>query len=814
MSISDTILVLAALLTLALFVAGLTKKLPIPFTVFLVVLGLGLRQGAVVVPQLKVFASFSLTPELVFFVFLPALVFESALNLDAKQLLKDVAPIMALAVPALLLSTGVVGLGVWWALDMPLSGALLFGALISATDPVAVVALFKELGVPIRLMTLVEGESLFNDATAIVLFHLLLAFALGGESTASIGVASAAGEFVRVFIGGIFVGTTLGFGLSELTRRVTTQPVAIVVMSIVLAYASFTVAEHALHVSGVMATVAAGITFGLFSLTRMAPEVIHFLREVWEVQAFICNALLFLMVGLSVNLQDLADAIVPIIVCSSLVITARALSVYSLVPVATRMFRLPKVDWGERHIMWWGGLKGGLAVAIVLSIPNELEGKQFYVTITLGVVLMTLLVNAPTIRPLIRFLGIDQLTEHERHELQGGWRLVQGAATQSFRKFESNGVLSTEGCVSFRRSLETAFEAQTTESSLQTTPSWAFLEALRVEQEELDELYHQGFLEELSYLDMRADLVRQRELWQLGKNGLMRSRKDLVSRLELRLLSFFRESNLMAPLITRYQRFRLSHRLQRALAGILTAEATIRFLNSVDYRDELRRPVLQEYQERVRRRRSTAKAIENSFETFYVEFQKRFFQRSALIHARNQLQASLMHGEIGAKAFAVIDGDIDQALGAVKELPLAVSSWTATELIERVPLFANLPPDAMLRLVRASHQVVYLEGDVVIQSGERGNALYLVLQGLVAVFKKQLALDEKIAELGAGDFFGESALLSNEPRSATVQAVTATTLLRLTRKDVLRVAESFPDFKEELEGAWERRSCTEFVNEE
>ncbi|NNL99557.1 MAG: hypothetical protein HKO62_02320, partial [Gammaproteobacteria bacterium] len=184
MPLADTILLMMALLAIAMVALALARNLPIPYTVFLVLIGMLLHYGAVRVDALAPLADVGLTPDLVFFVFLPALIFESALNLDARQLLKDIAPILALSVPALLISIAIIGVGISMLLGTPLPLALTFGALIAATDPVAVIALFKELGAPNRLTVLVEGESLFNDATAIVVFHILLGIALAGEFSA------------------------------------------------------------------------------------------------------------------------------------------------------------------------------------------------------------------------------------------------------------------------------------------------------------------------------------------------------------------------------------------------------------------------------------------------------------------------------------------------------------------------------------------------------------------------------------------------------------------------------------------------------
>jgi len=180
--LSEAILIIMGLLTVAMLAAGVCRNLPIPYTVFLVIIGIVLGTFARNEESMSVLLDFQLTPDIVLFLFLPALLFESAFNLNARQLVRDLIPVLILAIPALLISTTFIAVGLWFFLEVPLTLALLFGALISATDPVAVISLFKELGAPERLTILVEGESLLNDATAIVVFKIILLFALSGAA--------------------------------------------------------------------------------------------------------------------------------------------------------------------------------------------------------------------------------------------------------------------------------------------------------------------------------------------------------------------------------------------------------------------------------------------------------------------------------------------------------------------------------------------------------------------------------------------------------------------------------------------------------
>jgi NhaP-type Na+/H+ and K+/H+ antiporter len=213
-------------------------------------------------------------------------------------------------------------------------------------------------------------------------------------------------------------GSLLGFATCELLYRINANLTVILTTSIIIAYASFVVAEHLLHVSGVMAVVGSAIALKLFGVSRFRQDATHSISETWEVIALSCNSLLFLMVGLSVNTEDITSKIGPVLIAIGLVLTARAMSVYSLVPLTVRLFRLPHVTRAERHIMWWGGLKGGLAIAVVLSIPADLPERQFLFDLTIGVVLFTLLISAPTIKPLMEHLGMNRLSDGENLELR------------------------------------------------------------------------------------------------------------------------------------------------------------------------------------------------------------------------------------------------------------------------------------------------------------------------------------------------------------------------------------------------------------
>ena len=813
MPLSESVLVIIGLLTLAIVAAGLFRNLPIPYTVLLVVLGLGLGELANVWPAISILQEFRLQPDLVFFGFLPALIFESGFNLNARQLIKDLVPVLVLAVPALLISTLLVGWGLSIVLGVPIMLALVFGALISATDPVAVVALFKELGAPLRLNVLVEGEALLNDATAIVVFGILLSMAVAGTQLEFSSTALAVVDFFRVFVGGALVGLAVGFVLSELLHLLRTGTSGILVISIVMAYSSFILAEHVLHVSGVMASASAALTLGVYGVTRVSSEATQAIGETWELIALVANSLLFLLVGLSVDPIALALRADVIAIAVLLVLIARAATIYSLVPATTRLFRLPRISMGERHIMWWGGLKGGLAIAIVLSIPETLAGRDMLLDMTLGVVLFTLLVNAPTIRPFMVKLGLNRLTEEEQSELKQTLTDARQRAEETLERFQQSGILSRAEQHRVNRQIEETLESDLPEIGHQQFIRHVHLEALKVEQGVLDELYEIGVIAQYTYLDMRSNIQRDREARRVvaaAENETAAKGFNLFLKLEMSMLRRLREKDWASGLLARYQSVRLAQRFQHSIAGILTSMSVLEMLDSRDDLDAKQKgEIAKPYEQRLSHRRRRVDLLRSEFPTFYERFVTRLCARAAFNSAARKADQDYGSGAIGAKALTSVERWIHEALCDLPPISEALPTLSPAELINLVPLFSELSEHALASLAARARSVTFLPGDTVIGQHERGDALYVITRGRVSVQRKEIGGSEiKLAELCDGEFFGETALLGDQVRTATVKATATTTLLRLSRRDVLALAKENSEVERRLEDAKSARGAS------
>jgi len=808
MPLSEIMLVLMGLLTVSMMAAAICNYIPVPYTVFLVILGMFLGSLARQDIGLNFLLDFQLTPDLVLYLFLPVLIFESAINLDARSLMKDIAPILVLAIPALVISTTIVGLGLWFIEDFNIIYALIFGALISATDPVAVISLFKELGAPHRLTVLVEGESLLNDATAIVLFNILLGISIWGQ----FGVFDfyvAVAEFLKVFFGGLGVGIIIGIVTSELLNRIHANISGYLIMSIVVAYSSFAISEHIMHLSGVMAVVSSAITLGLLGANRIPQREKETVDETWDILALVCNSLLFLLVGLSVDVSLLFSHLDTIFVAIVLVLVARAAGIYTLVPSAVSIFKLPNISMREKHIMWWGGLKGGLAIAIVLSIPTTMPGRETLIYVTLGVVIFSLLVNASTVRPLMRKLGFDKFTDQEEIELQHGLKQSFSQAENILKIFKKANIIPRSTKKIIQEKTKKIFEVSESTSDTYTKTHYVKVTALRMEMKELKYLYDIGFLQYYTYMNMKILLQRESDNLELNekknaeKNATIKQSPFI--RLEKSIIKQLREHDFASSFLSRYQYLRFSQTLQRNIAGLLICKKVMEKIDSLDdVEGEIKKNIINQYKQRHDRRKKRLEDISANFPEFYERYETRLFEKVSLNAADFFIREAYNNSEFGTKIFVNIKKRIDDAINELPKITDSIPVLQPREMIAMVPLLQGLSDKLIDQLSNRAKELTFLQGDLVIEQGEKGDSLYIINHGELTIYKTE-HIDKPIAELKSGDFFGEMALLGEQVRTANVKVNKPTSLLRLTRKDVLLMAENEPELKNRLERAIEER---------
>ena len=483
------------LLLIASLVAIFVRRLHIPYTVALVLAGLFLTTQS----PLK----FELTPELILALFVPPLVFEAAFHLNLTELRRNLTSILMLAVPGVLITTLIVGGIVSFGTGIAFPLALVFGSLVAATDPVAVVSLFRLLGVPKRLSVLVEGESLLNDGTALVLFNLMLAIVITGEFNLFNGVL----EFFKVSIGGVILGLALGWVASRIIARIDDYLIEIT-LTTVLAYGAYLLAEQ-LGFSGVLAVVAAGLISGNLGPQGMSPTTRIVLYNFWEYITFLVNSLVFLLIGLDVDLFALAQSWQSILWAIGAILVARVVVVYGLGWITNRVSEPISLRW--RHVIAWGGLRGALSLALALSLPVTLGNDRLLLrTMAFGVALFTLLVQATTMKPLIRKLGIITTTEvqveyEQRHARLNALRAAESHVERRYRE----GLISAPAWDRIRPKLkaQSAILADSVRQLLRSEP--------QLESEEL-ELARREILraQRSAYLGMRGDGVISEDVFE------------------------------------------------------------------------------------------------------------------------------------------------------------------------------------------------------------------------------------------------------------------------------------------------------------
>jgi len=392
----DAIRAVVAMLSVAALAALVVARLRIPYSVTLVVLGL---IAGVLLPR----GTIQVTPELVLLVLVPGLVFEAALRLDLEHLRRTFGWIVLLAAPGVVISAVIVAFVLQAGIGLRFELGMVVGAMVAATDPVAVIATFRRLGVPRRLATLVEGESLANDGTALVLFAATVT-AISGHAS----VAETAQEVIVAVAASIGIGLVAGWLASRLIAMVEDHAIELT-LSIAAAYGTYLLADG-LGQSGIIATVVAGVVIGTHGrAVGLSPRALEALDVVWELIAFLLTAFAFLLVGLAISVSDLingADAILWGVIG---VIVARVVVVYGLVGGSARVIgeraHWPKPPIAWLHVMFWAGLRGAVAVAMALSLPADFPQRALLQEVTFGVVLFTLFVQGTTAELVVAKTG-------------------------------------------------------------------------------------------------------------------------------------------------------------------------------------------------------------------------------------------------------------------------------------------------------------------------------------------------------------------------------------------------------------------------
>ena len=811
------------LLLIATVVLAVTRRLKLPFTVVLVVVGIGLSALSVAYPHvLPALRNLEISSSLIFYVFLPTLIFEAAFNLDARQLRENLGSVLILAGPGLMLSTMIIGLIVAMVTPIPFTPSLLLGAILSATDPVAVVAVFRRVGAPQRLRVLVEGESLFNDATSIVLARILLGVILAG--TVSDGViAKGAINFVVVSVGGLGVGWLLGLLTGYALGTVEDHFIEIT-LTTVLAYVSYLLAEQVLQVSGVMATIAAGITIGGWGRMKVSYAVRDYLEHFWEYIAFVANALIFLMVGLHVDLVALWVTLGLLFWVVVALLVSRAAVIYGLMPLVQRLPRAEPMNRAYQAVIFWGGLRGAIALAIAMSLP-PFEHREVFIALAMGAVLFTLLVQGLSIEPLVRLLGLDSPLVGERlARLEGDFTAKQRAMDRLPELLSSgfcSGAVAIRLQVQYEKKLDgikAAIEAlhraelddDDTQRALLSLRGLAEEHSLYVDMFNKGQLSERAFRELLLTLQLHIDAVRG-----TGEYQDVQPRRSFQHRLEEVAL---RVSNMvvsLAPLAERLHLNRLAMDYEMAGARCQSSRRVLDVLDTLARVESMPWYLVDTVRRRYQKVYETTQYALDQMAEHYPEFinemQTRLARRLLLVAEVEAIAQQTEHGTLPAPIAERMEAEISRELRSLKGHNVTELTLEPIELIQRMPCFQDISLEDLANIaVRIDVQVVPAR-QVIIRQGERGDDMYVIAHGVVRVSREAQGMSRDLATLMAGEFFGEVALLSQEPHMATVTTVTPCTLYKLHRDDLNVAMATQPAIRKALEEEGRKRIAMHYA---
>ncbi|HVI90610.1 MAG TPA: cation:proton antiporter [Dongiaceae bacterium] len=807
------------LLAVTSLLPALASRLRLPYSVLLAIAGCGLGILATLRPIahrpvlddfIAALQQFNISAETFLYVFVPTLLFETALTINVRRLMDDIAPVMTMAVLAVVICTFVGGYALAAISPYGLTACLMLGAIVATTDPAAVVAIFREIGAPRRLSLLVEGESLLNDAAAIALYILLLDALLAGSP---INGWSAVSTFLFSFFGGALAGYIMGQITCLLFALVRGWSTAEITLTISLAYLSFLLPEHYLHVSGVVACVAAGLTIGSVGRTRMAPKTYEQLDGAWGQLGFWANSLIFLLAAMLIphTLRDLTGLdIVLILVLYVASLAARALVVFAILPLMRKLNRGGDIGNGMKTVMWWGGLRGAVSLALALAVtenPSIDEGvRKFVATTVTGFVLLTLFINGTSLRFVMQALGLNRLTPLQRAIKDRALDMSATEIRDRLAEIAERERIDPEVGTAIAKVYDTVILQAGKEGAPAAAPDMPALGTADLARVGLSVLSLQE--DERYFSNLKAQITtRQIAEALMGQNGHLRD--------ELRAGGIAAYRAALTENLQLTWRFRLALRLQQwtGISQPLASALADRFEILLNQRivvvdlvtfcrtrlapllgPEAAKTVGDITSDRLVAISAALQALKLQYPDYARELQRRYLGRIARQLELDSYEELSQQAMIGGEVLSELQQGVRQRWGGLDGRPALDTELTAPQLIARVPIFQNLSSEAQSRIARLLKPRLLVPDEVVVRAGERGDAMYFVASGAVAV-----KLPGRSIELGSGTFFGELALLTGQRRNADVVALGFCKLLGLSSRDLQALMERDEQIRSSIE---------------
>lgn len=815
------VLGLAGLLALVCLLTPVASALRLPFS--LVVVMVGALLGYVIhyhqwAPPwlgnyLVTLRDFELPAGTILVVFLPILLFDSAVSMNVRGLIKDIGPIMLMAVVAVFICTMLVGLSVNYFTTFGLAVCFLLAAVIATTDPAAVVDIFAQVGAPRRLTTIVEGESLLNDAAALALYSVMLALVVGQAQTVPTAGAILL-NFAHLLIGGAVCGFLIGRFVCTLSLMLRGWPTAEISLTIAAAYVAYIIPEHYLDVSGVVSTVVCGLVVSSIGHTRLTPATYLAMQQSWSQYGFWASSLVFLIAAMMIpRLMEHAQwhHLVVVAVMFGAALVARLTTVFGLMPLLSIFPGSgAKVSWRYKAVISWGGLRGALSLALALAVTenkyvDESIGTFVAVCVT-GFVLSTMVIHGLTLRPLISFLGLNKLSNQER-----ALRNQALALTLTELDKETDQIAIDDGIGKVARENVSAVFKRSVD---QVTD-------VAVEQLNDDERVRLGLSMiaqqeyELTLRSYGEDLVDR-----LSATAIMSNAEQLLDEVKQSGVQGYRAMTDRVLAYSPWLRFQLSvhhyFRIQRWL-GLSLA---YRFARLIDLRaitrslikrtdreirsmigDMAADAVQKLLQERLAAIEEKLLAMRLQFPKYADWLEETYLGRMARTRERARYRSMLSDSLISAEVYHDLMKQLKSRWAHLDKLPDLDLHQSALDLVSGVPLLQGLSDEARKAIGKKLRPRLFGPNELILQKKGRYHSMYFVASGAVSV----MLPDSTHIDLGTGEHFGALRLFDPHAPSREVRSLGFTTLLELSDRDLIALLNADPSFKEAMKQATQDR---------
>jgi CPA1 family monovalent cation:H+ antiporter len=794
MDIVTIITVVVSLFVIIGLAEPLAARLRLPYAVILAVLGVMIGASATFFlrtdltdalnPVAEAILGLPIRSNVFLYLFLPTLLFQATLGMNLRRMLDDWVPILVLAVVAVVVATVSVGYALSWTSALPLAGCLLIGAIVSTTDPSAVVSIFRSISAPRRLARIIEGESLLNDAAAIALFGLFMGFVTLGMPDPTLSDALV--RFPMLIFGGAVIGWLVARTAVWVMALFSRYDRAQMSISVALPYLAYIGAEQSVGASGVVAVVASGLTLNLMGPGRLSPASWANLREVWDLLAHWAGALIFILAAFliprlleEVRLSDFALLGVVILAATA----ARAAILFGLMPLLSFARLSPVVERPYRTAILWGGLRGAVTLALALAVTESLriplEVKRLVGILATGYTLFTLIVQGTTLRMIIGWLGLDRLSPLD----EALSRQVVAVALQTVREDIANTTEKYELTRDIVRSEAKQFGARLEGSVKAAEDSVEILDRDRIT---LGLIALAGAERDTILVNMREGTISARMSEQVlsiadrliegarsgGRSGYRQAALQAVDYGRLfRVASFLHSRLHFAMPLARIT----ADRFEILLSQRFILHDLVGFIDGRILRIHGRRvaDLLNELLARRIDSVETALAgLRLQYPGYAEELERRFIRRTAL--RLEELEYTVMRedGLIGAELYTALIQGVAERRRDAEGRPHLDIALQKTELVRQLPIFSDLDDITLRRLGRVLRTLYVNAGDLVAARDSAPKRVFFIASGAV-----ELKTGGHSWRLGRGEMFGQMAILTKKPFRAEVRAIAPSTLL-------------------------------------